>query len=570
LIWWAKLPGRALSEKDDVLALAARSDWLKVFEWRLDGIVRIRIDFEISVNEQTYELSLVYPELFPDTPSMVVPKDPKRLSGHQYGSAGELCLEWRADNWHPDITGAMMIESAYHLLSTEKGKESGEVDSAHSITVGQRVRSARYRLLVDENALYGLMRMAPGSHAPVAVSEHEYGDTWVGVLTRIGTKEEPLWSAPPLLKSGAAIFSGTVFRLPNGASIPDPLDKEALTALMGERVGEWAAEHASKKYTVVLIVTDDDLKLYEVQDPLGEHKVITYRTIVVPDHVSRLPESLAALAGKRVGIVGCGSVGSKVAVSLARSGVGNFVLVDSDILFTHNLVRNELDRRGVGINKTDAVKQAIEEINPFCTVETRDLLLGRQESAQAHATAATKLSKCDVIVDGTADLRAFGICGAIAQAYQKPLIWGHVYEGGIGGLVARARPGLDPIPYAARRQIDGWFQQNGIPWKSSPEGRDYETEDQGKPLIATDAEVGIIAMHIARFAVDVLSEESSAFPASAYVVGFAARWIFTQPFDTWPITLVAEGRWGPAEEEDRQSNLETLIAQLLPDSDAAG
>ncbi|MCT4372027.1 ThiF family adenylyltransferase [Yangia mangrovi] len=39
------------------------------------------------------------------------------------------------------------------------------------------------------------------------------------------------------------------------------------------------------------------------------------------------------LADKSVGIVGCGSVGSKVAASLCRTGVGKFLLIDEDIFF---------------------------------------------------------------------------------------------------------------------------------------------------------------------------------------------------------------------------------------------
>ena len=41
-------------------------------------------------------------------------------------------------------------------------------------------------------------------------------------------------------------------------------------------------------------------------------------------------ENLRFLAQKRVGVVGCGSGGSFVALSLAMSGVGHFTLIDSD------------------------------------------------------------------------------------------------------------------------------------------------------------------------------------------------------------------------------------------------
>src|SRR5271167_1572646 len=68
---------------------------------------------------------------------------------------------------------------------------------------------------------------------------------------------------------------------------------------------------------------------------------------------ARVDEAHAHLAGRNVGIVGCGSLGSKVAVMLARAGVGRVLLVDDDIVFPDNFVRHDLDWRDVGIHKAD-------------------------------------------------------------------------------------------------------------------------------------------------------------------------------------------------------------------------
>ena len=52
------------------------------------------------------------------------------------------------------------------------------------------------------------------------------------------------------------------------------------------------------------------------------------------DRVERLigSRNLERLAQKRVGVVGLGSGGGFVALSLAMSGVGKFVLIDDDTL----------------------------------------------------------------------------------------------------------------------------------------------------------------------------------------------------------------------------------------------
>ena len=68
------------------------------------------------------------------------------------------------------------------------------------------------------------------------------------------------------------------------------------------------------------------------------------------ERVERLigSESLDRIAEKKVGIVGLGSGGGFVALSLAMSGVRNFILVDNDILEPGNVTRHVADLRDVG------------------------------------------------------------------------------------------------------------------------------------------------------------------------------------------------------------------------------
>lgn len=63
-------------------------------------------------------------------------------------------------------------------------------------------------------------------------------------------------------------------------------------------------------------------------------------------------------------ILGCGSVGSLVAMELARAGVGHFVLVDADTLEYHNLCRHQCGIEDVGDLKVNALKRKLMNINP--------------------------------------------------------------------------------------------------------------------------------------------------------------------------------------------------------------
>lgn len=67
-------------------------------------------------------------------------------------------------------------------------------------------------------------------------------------------------------------------------------------------------------------------------------------------------------------IIGCGSVGSLVALELARAGVGRFFLIDMDVMSYHNICRHQCGIADVGKFKTTALRQRILRINPAAEV----------------------------------------------------------------------------------------------------------------------------------------------------------------------------------------------------------
>lgn len=82
-------------------------------------------------------------------------------------------------------------------------------------------------------------------------------------------------------------------------------------------------------------------------------------------------EGLNKLQNAKVAIFGIGGVGTYAAEALARSGVGNFVLVDDDKICITNINRQLIaTRKTVGKVKVDVMKERILEINPNANVET--------------------------------------------------------------------------------------------------------------------------------------------------------------------------------------------------------
>lgn len=138
MIWWWENRDRARAEKAAFTALQEDHDWLTSVRMKRLENFQLCVDVEILHGGEKFTLAVIYPTTFPDTPPIVLPHGEIQLSDHQYGPGGELCLQWRPDNWDRAVTGAMMIESAYGLIAAERISEKGAVavPSEHSSSLG--------------------------------------------------------------------------------------------------------------------------------------------------------------------------------------------------------------------------------------------------------------------------------------------------------------------------------------------------------------------------------------------------------------------------------------------------
>ena len=72
-----------------------------------------------------------------------------------------------------------------------------------------------------------------------------------------------------------------------------------------------------------------------------------------------------------VAIAGLGGLGSNLAVMLARSGVGHIGMVDFDVVDVTNLNRQVYGIPHVGKYKTEALKEILDQINPYLDYQFR-------------------------------------------------------------------------------------------------------------------------------------------------------------------------------------------------------
>ena len=137
------------------------------------------------------------------------------------------------------------------------------------------------------------------------------------------------------------------------------------------------------------------------------------------------------LFSKSAIIVGCGSVGSQVALELARSGVGHFALVDSDILEYHNLCRHQCGMDDVGKYKVDALKDKIRNICRDITVDTFRISFETMSTKQLD-----RLCTEGTIIIGCGDGRASDkYSNMVAASYKIPFVSIGFWERSVVGEV---------------------------------------------------------------------------------------------------------------------------------------
>jgi hypothetical protein len=553
LPWFFRDPARFDTERRELEALLAAASWLVGYEWVLtDGL---SVDAIIRAHGYDYEVRVSFPLLYPDAPSVVRPlKQQQRLSQHQYGDAdGPLCLQWGPDNWHRQITAAQMLESAYQLFHAENplGQDRPAVPrvapSRHQLTLGQEVRGQWIRWYVSDRLRSFVDTLTRPSEGSFRFSFRKLGDSWCVLVHEASAFGGEIWKDAriPTALPGAAHYSGAWAKTSLDATvIRGVTNLDGLSRLLTGHVspellaidGTSPVQGFQNGIRGVLIYDREDRSHLFVVFSDGS---VWYCTPVCSDtaDMQRRAPTSTELAEKRIGIVGLGSAGSKIAITLARMGGKKFFFADHDVLLPENLHRHALDWQGVTQHKVDAIALAMSYIEPTIDVDTSRIHVVGQESNAAVNGVLARLSECDVLVDATANARVFTLLAAVARAAEKPFVWLEVFGGGVGGFIARSRPGVDPSALHMRALYLGYCQENPPP-ASLVSAVDYAREESsGGVLAASDADVAVIAHHAARLVHDcLLAADRAVFPHSMYLIGLLKAWVFEAPFATIPIS----------------------------------
>ncbi len=160
------------------------------------------------------------------------------------------------------------------------------------------------------------------------------------------------------------------------------------------------------------------------------------------------------LAARRVVVVGCGALGSAVAMHLVRGGVGNVRVIDRDVVemrnLSHQVLYTEQDA-ALGRLKAEAAATHLRGLNTGCVVDG-------VVADYAPGNAVQLAAGADLLVDGADNLETKLLLNDVAVATATPL----VYAGcaGTEGSVLAVLPGVThclrclwPTPGAAAARM---------------------------------------------------------------------------------------------------------------------
>lgn len=144
------------------------------------------------------------------------------------------------------------------------------------------------------------------------------------------------------------------------------------------------------------------------------------------------------IAGSTVAVCGLGGLGSHLALCLARMGIGKLILIDFDRVDLANLHRQQYKASQIGMYKTEALAENLQEIAPFGEV--------------IPSTKRITAENIDTLLEG-ADV----ICEAFDRAEEKAALVNGVFERlpGRPVVAASGMAGFGSSNEICTRQITG-------------------------------------------------------------------------------------------------------------------
>jgi adenylyltransferase/sulfurtransferase len=128
------------------------------------------------------------------------------------------------------------------------------------------------------------------------------------------------------------------------------------------------------------------------------------------------------LQKSRVLIIGCGGLGSPIAIYLAASGVGSLHLVDFDVVSVSNLHRQVFFKKDdIQRSKVSVLASEIQKRTPFTKVSVTSEAIDKN-------SILSLISRFDIVVDATDNIQVKYLINDACVVSKKPLVYGSLYK----------------------------------------------------------------------------------------------------------------------------------------------
>jgi len=233
-------------------------------------------------------------------------------------------------------------------------------------------------------------------------------------------------------------------------------------------------------------------------------------------------------------IVGCGSVGSVIAVNLVRSGIGKITLCDMDYVSKVNLSRTIYVVNDIKDKKVIALKRHLLEINPYVLVQTID-----EDIIKLSAETKKNLfSDVDLIIAATDDTRAQFEVNKYSYYHSKPVIFPGCWNKAEISELIMVFPGINSPCYSCLVPYRKILESN----KNQNTTHNYENEDGSSRLQGVTAlgpDIQIITSITSKVALSILLLETNV-PLKEFVEVIIARKLWFLFVSTTQVDMISK------------------------------
>ncbi len=410
----------------------------------------------LSSVEPDLLLTVEYPDSFPSKPPRVfTPQNWRILPRHHRPNTREICTFGTGQRrWTASLWGTAAIDEAdrviHDVLAGAEGEGSGTnefIDDAPEPITASYFYDWPVFMLVPPDIFRLSQTMQVGDCANLRLRFREGAgsnyrcEVGRGVVTELAFKKSTEHAKDfyqDLAKGETQ--KGRVYRVAS----PPPIVKSAT------QFNEWLDKKGIEKSDWIGFIFSEQTGtanqerltwiLFRIR---GKSISQAIRTFVIDEGDSNPRiQGLEGLRSKRVVLIGCGSMGSKIGAALAATGIENFGLVDCDFLEPSNAVRHELGVSYFGFSKVQAIEFRLVDFNPnaWGKIKKLDILIGNTNQQVKDKELYELLSSADLVIESTGDHSVSRFIADLCAELNVPQIYATVTNGAWAGEIVRVVP----------------------------------------------------------------------------------------------------------------------------------